>query len=575
MLAHFALLLPVLLTGSQDPLSPKALVDSVARKKTRDSLEQLKEFIDSSDNDLREAAVDAMWVFHDDPVLSRKAIEFLFQRTSARDEQVRWDVIFGLMKFGADAYDELEQVVRKNKNPRIRAYALQALLPRLTHSGKAEDLELVIDNCMLGRTKWRWHLVEIIAGFDLELSLPVFERRLKAGKLLPEVETVILETLIERDGEGVDRVLQLGLRDKTPMVQHVALRAVRDRDLEPFAASIERLTKSPDRSVRVAAFIALLHGGPDDGVVADPFTAALHKDPVVRWVSIEPLTEIATGVAVDRLNGLATDEDRTVRARARDALVELHRPESIPVLIGVAEAESGVGLRRTIEALRLLTGVDHGRLAARWAAWWQDTKAGFEMPTKEVAHAAEAQREVKRVENLTQATFYQLPIESHRVCFLIDLSGSMTWAAADGRPRIDVALEELEAAILALPEGSRCNVILFAERSHRWKRLAQVMDDRSRAQAIAFAGRPEPNGGTDLYEGLELAFEDPGMDTIYLLTDGEPSEGLTYVTNQLRLEVGRWNETQRAIIHTISVGEDSDLLQKLAADTGGTYKRAD
>ena len=96
-------------------VSPKALVDSVARVGTRDALNKLKDFVDSSNEDLREAAVDAMWVFHSDPVLSREAIDFLYKRTNSGNEEVRWDVIFGLMKFGAEAYDELELVVRKNK----------------------------------------------------------------------------------------------------------------------------------------------------------------------------------------------------------------------------------------------------------------------------------------------------------------------------------------------------------------------------------------------------------------------------------------------------------------------------
>ena len=45
------------------------------------------------------------------------------------------------------------------------------------------------------------------------------------------------------------------------------------------------------------------------------------------------------------------------------------------------------------------------------------------------------------------------------------------------------------------------------------------------------------------------------------------------ITNveELADEVQRWNRTRQVVIHGISIGENSRLLQRLAKESGGTY----
>jgi HEAT repeat protein/Mg-chelatase subunit ChlD len=576
MLAHCTLLAVLLLPAVQDPLSDaeKALVETLAKEKTSKNLKALIGLADGAGDNLRKLALEASWEFRSDPGLKRNLIGFYADLVKSKDESTRRDAIFFLMRFGTDVYAELDLLVHKSKDDYVRAYALQTLLPRIKRSKTEQDLELVLDNCQLARTAPRPDLVTLLRSFDHEFALPLFERKLKKGKLRPEIETVILETLGDVEGEAAEDILRLGLRDKMPMVQHAALTAIQGRDIAPFATEINRLCKDSDRSIRAAALTVLLHGGPEDSIVSDPVAAALSKDPIVRWVAIPPLAEVGGDLALERLHGLVVDEERFIRAAARDGLVILHRRESIPVLIGALESERGLGAQRTIEALRYLSGVDHGRLGSRWSTWWSDVGESFEMPSKEAAHAAETERTRKRAENDTKASFYNLRIESERVCFVFDLSGSMSYKTADGRVRIDVAREELASALEAIADGSLVNVILFAAEPAQWKRGAQPLDAKGREQIMAFTKRAAANGGTDLHEALALAYEDPELDTIYLLTDGPPSEGVTVASSQVLLEIARWNATQRATIHTITVGGPSRLLQDIATQTGGTYTEA-
>ena len=70
---------------------------------------------------------------------------------------------------------------------------------------------------------------------------------------------------------------------------------------------------------------------------------------------------------------------------------------------------------------------------------------------------------------------------------------------------------------------------------------------------------------------VELAFRDPNVDTIYLLTDGQPSAGRIINVDDLADQVQRWNYSRQIVVHGISVGLDSKLLQRLARESGGQY----
>ncbi|MFT4515858.1 MAG: Mg-chelatase subunit ChlD, partial [Planctomycetota bacterium] len=71
---------------------------------------------------------------------------------------------------------------------------------------------------------------------------------------------------------------------------------------------------------------------------------------------------------------------------------------------------------------------------------------------------------------------------------------------------------------------------------------------------------------------IMAAMEDPEVDTIYLLTDGVPTQGEVVDAEEILEAVMRENRTRQVIIHCISVGMKSTLLMDLAALTGGQYK---
>ena len=85
-----------------------------------------------------------------------------------------------------------------------------------------------------------------------------------------------------------------------------------------------------------------------------------------------------------------------------------------------------------------------------------------------------------------------------------------------------------------------------------------------------------------MYWGLRAAFhpegeprpEDltEGPDTIFLLTDGDPSSGKYNAWKDLRDEVLAWNLSRAIRINCVNVGDaDADMLPDMASGSGGGH----
>jgi len=142
-------------------------------------------------------------------------------------------------------------------------------------------------------------------------------------------------------------------------------------------------------------------------------------------------------------------------------------------------------------------------------------------------------------------------------------------------PRIKRAKEELTVTVRGLPDGTLFNIIFFESEVIAFSPKLVRMSKGMRRKALRFISDQFALRATALYPALELAFKDPLVDTIYLLSDGAPTVGEITDISEVRQEVKRWNSARHVRIHGVAVGQDSVLLQWLTKDTGGRYQRVD
>lgn len=270
----------------------------------------------------------------------------------------------------------------------------------------------------------------------------------------------------------------------------------------------------------------------------------------------------------------------STRWAAIEGLLAMRDGRAVGPLIERLAVDPGRLGKRIGEVLFQLTAQPFGEDAGRWRAWWKEAAPKFQVATAQEVEKAEQDRRAQRLGERTRSTakFFGIRVESHRVIFVLDVSGSMLesmygrYVGKRGAARIDVAREEVIRAIENLDQAALFNVYAFSSSVERWqKQSAGTNSPGSRAAAIEWVKRLGASGATNLYDALQQAFADQDVDTIYVLSDGEPTNGEVIDPARIRTDVAFWNKHRKIRIHTVAVGSSLEVLEWLAADSGGTH----
>ncbi|MCK6461303.1 MAG: VWA domain-containing protein, partial [Planctomycetes bacterium] len=243
--------------------------------------------------------------------------------------------------------------------------------------------------------------------------------------------------------------------------------------------------------------------------------------------------------------------------------------ESVPALVAALAKEERLRIRKTIgESLYRLTGEDFGDARDLWERWWRERGEGFAMPEK----APERKEAARGGERRTVASFYGVPVDSDRVVFVLDVSSSMGGAGfGQEATELDRAVTETLKVVKALPPSAKANVIVFETEVRMWRRSLTTLGPAARKALEGFLHGQKPQGSTNLYDAIESALLMNDVETVYLLSDGEPTAGSITDDEEILAAVRRLNRDTRAAVHCVSLGGESRLLRRLAEATMGTY----
>ncbi len=385
-----------------------------------------------------------------------------------------------------------------------------------------------------------------------EILAAIPERKITAALLKrakKEKDETVLPLLLEALGDHGDEIalthlLKVARSRRKTEARRAAIRALARLGFHhpKIRTYLLGLLEARNWEDRILALDAARASG-DGGLVAVVLRSLAHERWQVRLAAVEALDALRTVSCIAPLiERLAVEAEE----RVRDALAS---------------------------ALFRLTGMNLYDNAEIWKRWWSQHGKGFQVP-KEIPQPPEQHAG-------TQAGFYGIPVKSERVIFVIDQSGSMSAAgepAEDGndkpRNRLDVAVREVLGAIGKLKNRAYVNVILFHTTIHPWhKEKLQRLGSGTRTQLRKHLLGLKPTGGTNLYDGLELALRTKDVDTVFLLSDGVPGAGKYVATPDILRAVRRENQTRRVAIHCVSIGMDSELLRRLAEENGGKYAR--
>jgi len=207
-----------------------------------------------------------------------------------------------------------------------------------------------------------------------------------------------------------------------------------------------------------------------------------------------------------------------------------------------------------------------------WRDWWKANQDDIERGS----YSASAPR-TPAGPGRTIA-FYEIPVQSSRICFVIDRSKSMR-----EQGRFDTAKRELKRILETMPDGAMFNIIFFGGSASSFTRYCRPLDAASRREATGFVDRMGLESCTDLYGALEKALtmvgnpesgrlHEDGADTIVVLSDGQATAGKVIDDELIARIITRRARYLRPVFHTISLSNDSKALRLLAEKTGGEYR---
>jgi len=383
-----------------------------------------------------------------------------------------------------------------------------------------------------------------------------------------EVETVLLRTLSRfREGKAVAFLCSTaGRSSSSPALRAAVLGALGSIGGEGPLKAVRSALRDRDPSVREAALGALAR---------------------LRAGEEEALAVLAAGLA---------DERWTVRLAAARRLAEIGSPEAVDLLVPRLAEETGKPRADLASLLRGLTGQRFGPEPEGWAHWWKENREAYVSGERTLTPGAPGPP--RRGDGPGgEANYYGITVESKRILFVLDVSGSMDRPGdgEGGESKFEAARREFLRCVRSLDGESWFTLFVFHDTVSKWRPRLVRADAAAREEVAKWVEGLGVASWTNTYAALEEALNASAAnprnnmgkdyaqaaDTIFLLTDGAP----TTPGGKLRdaqgnpeylrvLEAVRaWNGDRRVAIHAIGVGLEinADFLSTLARENGGTF----
>ena len=368
--------------------------------------------------------------------------------------------------------------------------------------------------------------------------------------------------------------LQRALGQKEPEVVRAAAMALSELGGDGATTALAKLLATGAEPLQPIALAALHHRrGKDDAWRTELLQHANGKGAPLRAAALQLLATTQAGADQEALVAAAagnlTHKAWVVRAAAIDLLRALRAPAGVPLLFERLEQEQGRLQKDVTAALQDLTALQFPTTEA-WRNWWQKEGATFRVVAKKQPNDERGDR--RGDAKPTTASYWNLPVTSDRIVFVVDTSGSMTQPFGTGDDtRLDEAKRQLVRVLGLMPGKAKANVVVFSDEAKAFAEALQSLDERKKKAAEGFTQALTARGSTNVHAGLRAAFADAEVDTIFLLTDGQPSSGPIVDQDALLREVAAWNLGRNVRIHTVAIGGRSRFLEQLAAQSGGEH----
>ncbi len=391
------------------------------------------------------------------------------------------------------------------------------------------------------------------------------ELELKKGRD-PRVRQWCAELLGIYGEPGFAEVLQKALTAKEPDLVRWAARSLGMIGNSSVVKQLEAVTRHKDDYARANAIEALARLDKDNYLAR--FTAAIAQDGSggVRCA----LLGAAPQLCPEQLEALCVtalrDADWRPRMQAVENLGKVKTKTAVDGLITALGDGRPVVAARALRELQELTGqpIEQPDI---WARWWADNRETFAFPEG---------RGVPSRKQGTTVSYNGVPVDSDHAAFLIDKSVMMQQQLqSKGVPKEEAAVAELARVFELLDEKITFNVYNYEETLDAFVKKPIKLTGKSRKRALTFAAAPSKGKAKDIWLALDTVVADATLDTVYLLSSGEPDIGLYVHYNRVTRHLADLNRFYKVTVHTVAYTDSEwfrDQLKKIAEVTGGHFE---
>lgn len=160
------------------------------------------------------------------------------------------------------------------------------------------------------------------------------------------------------------------------------------------------------------------------------------------------------------------------------------------------------------------------------------------------------------------------------VIFVFDTSGSMS---SDNK--IQQAQTALKRCLGSLGSEDRFGIIAFSDSVNPYFHSLKLASPENVADAMRFADKLEASGGTNIHgamvEALKVESDSTRPRVVVLMTDGEPTFGITNPTELAKDVAGRNQRGARVFTFGVGPTVNKLLLERMAAENRGTVAYID
>ena len=264
----------------------------------------------------------------------------------------------------------------------------------------------------------------------------------------------------------------------------------------------------------------------------------------------------------DALAELLKDTHARVREEAIKSLGRCQDVEVCGDLIAVLGKENKRNRHQIYDALRRITGLTLADTKGTWESWWIVAEKKL-VAGKSLGLPTAKDKRIRGAVGRYDTSYYGIPVRSDRVLFVLDISQSMRFGGIMDDPnRLEIAKEELKAVVDRLTPDSRFSILSFSTGNAYMARKKLIpATARNRRMAKRWIDKLVAAGGTNTFSALRAAFDKfSEVDTVFFLSDGEPSRGGITEPEELIAWVRQRNLRRRLVINSIALVKWHDQL---------------